>query len=110
MTQAFAEKLEHTGPAEKEQSRMSKVTDREVRESQGEREPHLSGREGDQSESMETKGWTPSEGRQVPRRKNKGKARKQSLPSRKKHEVMSGRESSPGRSAESRFHSKSGQI
>ena len=28
------------------------------RESQGEREPHLGGREGDQSESMERKRWT----------------------------------------------------
>ena len=83
MAQALVEKLEHTGPAEKErvasvpqresswqvcwnrpwqkekeQSRQSKVPDREG-ESQGRREPHLGEREGDQSGSMERKGWTP---------------------------------------------------
>ena len=44
---------------EKEQSRSSKSSDREMGESQGEREPQLGEREGDQSESMERKGWTP---------------------------------------------------
>ena len=37
---------------EKEQSRQSKAKDREGGESQGEREPHLGEKEGDQSESM----------------------------------------------------------
>ena len=79
----FSEKLEHTGPAEKErvvsvpqreqlartpeppyqkekeQSRLSKVPDHEGGESQGGREPHLGEKEGDQSESTELKGWTP---------------------------------------------------
>ena len=88
MAQASAQKLEHTGPAEKErvasvpqresswqerrsrpyqkekeQSRLSKAPDHEGGESQDGREPHLGEREGDQSESMEWKGWTP------PRRK-----------------------------------------
>ena len=83
MVQASAEKLEHTGPAKKErvasvsqresswqvqksrlcqknkeQSRQFRVPDREVGESQDEREPNLDEREGDQSESMESKGWT----------------------------------------------------
>ena len=44
---------------EKEQSRLSRVPDHEGGESQGGREPHLGEREGDQSESMEWKGWTP---------------------------------------------------
>ena len=44
---------------EKEQSRQSRAPDHERRESQGGREPHLGEREGDQSESMEYKGWTP---------------------------------------------------
>ena len=50
------------------------------------------------------------EERQVSRRK--GRASKESLPgtSRRKHERVSGRKSSPGRSAESWFHSKSGQT
>ena len=50
-----------------------------------------------------------SEGKQVPRRK--GRASKKSLPrrSRRKHKRMSGRKSSPGRSAEPWFHSMSGQ-
>ena len=82
MAQASAEKLEHTGPAEKE--RMASVPERaagkyagatlakskrnravspeyqiEEGESQGEREPHLGEKEGDQSRSMTRKGWTP---------------------------------------------------
>ena len=83
MAQDSAEKLEHTGPAEKkgvasvpqreqlasmpsrpyqkekEQSRRSRSPDHEVRESQGEREPYLGEIEGDQSGRMERKGWTP---------------------------------------------------
>ena len=45
------------------------------------------------------------EGRQIPRRK--GRASNKSLPrtSRRKHERVSGRKSSPGQSAESWFHS-----
>ena len=83
MAQASAEKLEQTGPAEKE--RVASVPQREQLastpkpplpkgkgtepsvqstrswgggESQGGREPHLGESEGDQSESMERKGWT----------------------------------------------------
>ena len=84
MAQASAEKLEHIGPAEKErvasvpqresswqerrsrpcqkekeQTRLSRVSDHEGGESQCGREPHLGEKEGDQSESMERKGWTP---------------------------------------------------
>ena len=43
---------------EKEQSRLSRVPDRKMVESQGEREPHLGERNGDQSGSMERKEWT----------------------------------------------------
>ena len=43
---------------EKEQSRQSRVPDHEGGESQDGREPHLGESEGDQSESMERKGWT----------------------------------------------------
>ena len=79
---ASAEKLEHTGPAEKEwsrchresnwqvchshlcqkekeQGRQSRVPDREGGEGQGEREPHLGEKEGDQNESTERREWTP---------------------------------------------------
>ena len=51
-----------------------------------------------------------SEERQVPGRR--GRAGKQSLPKkcRRKHELVSGRQSSPGRSGKSWFHSKSGQT
>ena len=69
MAQASAEKLERTGlfllastpepPCQKEQSRQSRAPDREGGESQSERELHLGGSEGDQSESMKRKGWTP---------------------------------------------------
>ena len=56
------------------------------------------------------KGRLHGERRQIPRRK--GRASKKSLPrtSRRKHERVSGRKSSPGRSSESWFHSKSGQT
>ena len=84
MAQASAEKLEHTGPAQKE--RVASVPQREQLartpepplrkrkgakpsvqstrslgggESQGGREPHLGEKEGNRSESMEWKGWTP---------------------------------------------------
>ena len=81
MAQASAEKLEHTGPAEKErvasvpqresswqvrrshpcqkekeQSRQFKAPDCDVAESQGEPKPHLGEREGDQSGSIKRKG------------------------------------------------------
>ena len=80
MVKALAEKLKHTGPAEKErvasapqreqlartpepplpkskeQSRQSSVPDHDGGESQGGREPHLGEKEEDQSESMERKG------------------------------------------------------
>ena len=83
MAQALAEKLEQTGSTEKErvasvQQReqlartpepplpKEKQTERSVEsarswggESQGGRESHLGESEGDQSESMKRKGWTP---------------------------------------------------
>ena len=93
---------------EKEQSRQSKAPDHEG-ESQGGREPHLGVREGNQSESMEWEGWTPP-WRKADSKEDRERKQK-SLPrtSRRKHERVSGRKSSPGRSAESWFHSKSGQ-
>ena len=55
------------------------------------------------------KGRLHRERGQIPRRT--GRASNKSLPrrGRRKHERVSGRKSSPGRSAESWFHSKSGQ-
>ena len=44
---------------EKEQSRLSRAPDHEGGESQGGQEAHLGEREGDQSESIEMKGWNP---------------------------------------------------
>ena len=44
---------------EKEQGRLSKATDHEGGEGQDGREPHVGEREGNQSESIEWKGWTP---------------------------------------------------
>ena len=82
MVQTSAEKLEHIGPAQKErlasvpqreqlaktepplpkgkgtEPSVQSTPDRKEGESQGEREPHLDER-GDQSGSMERKGWTP---------------------------------------------------
>ena len=51
---------EPPGQKEKEQSRLSRGSDRKMGESKGEREPHLGEREkGDKSGSMDRKGWTP---------------------------------------------------
>ena len=44
---------------EKEQSRLSRVSGHEGGESQDGQDPHLGESEGDQSESMERKGWNP---------------------------------------------------
>ena len=89
---------------EKEQSRLSRVPDHEGRE------PHLGESEGDQRRAWSGKGGLHRERRQISIRK--GRARKKSLPktSRRKHDRVSGRKSSPGRSAESWLHSKSGQT
>ena len=54
------------------------------------------------------KGGHHSEGRRVPRRK--GRASMISRRCRRKHERVSGRKSSPGRSADSWFHSEFGQT
>ena len=121
MAPASAEKLEHTGPTEskkvaaasqreqlqstpgpplpkgKRTKRLSKAPDNEEAESH------------DGREHEEVKGELLREGRKIPRRT--GRANKKSLlRSRRKHERVSGRKSSPGRSAESWFHSKSGQT
>ena len=136
MAQASAEKLEHTGLAEKERVACLDATDRAVDKNAGaalvkkkrnravcpgyqivreervvvsegrtlarEREIRLGVRGG--------KGGLHREERQIPRRK--GRASVKSLPRRcrRKHERVSGRKSSPARSAESWFHSKSGQT
>ena len=91
---------------EKEQGRLSKATDHEGGEGQDGREPHLGERErGIRARAWSGKGGLHRGGRQILRRK--GRASKKSLPrtSRRKHERVSGLKSSPGRSAESWFHS-----
>ena len=78
-------------------------------ESQGGQELYLGEREGIRARAWSGKGGLHSEGRQIPKRKRR--SCKKSLPrrSRRKHEQVSGCKSSPGRSAESWFHSKFGQ-
>ena len=51
-----------------------------------------------------------SEGRQIPRRKERESKKSLSRTSRRKRERVSGRKISPGRSTESWCHSKSGQT
>ena len=70
----------------------------------------LARKRGIRARASRGKGGLHGERRQIPRRK--GRASKKSLPrtSRRKHERVSGRKSSPGRSAVSWFHSKSGQT
>ena len=88
---------------EKEQSCLSRVPDHERGESQDDREPNL-------SESMERKGWTPQLRKADSKEERETSKKSLSRTSRRKHERVSGRKSSPGRSAESWFHSKSGQT
>ena len=135
MAQTSAEKLQHTGPAEKGKSGLS-ATERAVGKyagvspakrkrnravcpeyqiMRGERvkmgESRTTARaRGIRARAWRGKGGIHGEGKQIPRRKRR--ASKKSLPrtSRRKHERVSGRKSSPGRSAESWFHSKSGQT
>ena len=56
------------------------------------------------------KGGLHHEGRQIPSKKGRASNKSLSRTSRRKHERVSGRKSSSGRSAESWFHSKSGQT
>ena len=137
MVQASAEKLEHTGPAEKErvasvpereregswqiclsrlcqkekeQSRLSKAPDRKVGESKVSESHTLVRKRGIKAGAWRGEGELHSQGRQVPKRT--GRASKESLHRRsgRKHERVSGRTSSPEASAESWFHSMSGQT
>ena len=129
MAQASAEKLEHTGPAEKERvasvpqrafgkyagayfakRKRNRVVCPEYQIMSGERVKKdesrtLARARGIRARARNRKGGLHSEQGQIPRRK--GRASKKSLPrtSRRKHERVSGRKSSPGRSAESWFHS-----
>ena len=125
MAQASAEKLEQTGPAEKEsglsateqlartlepplpkgkeQSHLSRVPDHQGGESKvSEREIR--------ARAWRGKGGLHSEERQIQSRR--GRANEKSLPRRcrRKHEQVSGHKSSLGGSAEFWFHSKSGQT
>ena len=134
MVQASAEKLEQTGPAKKERvasvpqrEQLSRTPEpllpkrkrnravcpeyqimREERVKMGESRT-LARERKTRAGAWRGKGGLHGEGRQIPRKK--GSASKKSLlrRSRRKHERVSGRKSSPGRSAESWFHSKSGQ-
>ena len=130
MAQTSAEKLEHTGPAEKERvtseravgknagvafAKRNRAVCPEYQIMRGERvkvgeSGTLTREKGIRVRAWREKGRLHREGRQIPRRK--GRAGKKSLPerSRRKHERVSGRKSSPGRSVESWFHSRSGQT
>ena len=64
---------------------------------------------------IRARAWRDKDGlhgeeRQIPRRKVGASKKSLRKRSRRKHERVSGRKSSPGRSAESWFHSKSGQT
>ena len=131
MAQASAEKLEHIGPEVKE--RVASVPQREQlgraafakrkrnravcpdhQIMRGERvavsESRTLARErGIRARAWSGKGGLHSERGHIPRRR--GRANKMSLPrTSRRHERVSGRKSSPGRSEESWFHSKSGQT
>ena len=110
MAQVSAEKVEHTGPAEKKKvateravgkyTKKNRVLDRAGGESQGGREKEESEREHGQQrmDSTVKEGrFQEGEGKQARRR-------------RRKHKQVSWRKSSPGGYGESWFHSKSGQT
>ena len=133
MAQASAEKLEHTGPAEKE--KVASVPQRESKNAgaalakrkrnravypeyqimRGKRvklgESRTLARErGIRAGAWRGKGGLLGERGQISRRTGRASKKSLSRTTRRKHERVSGRKSSPGRSAESWFHSKSGQI
>ena len=130
MTQASAEKLEHTGPTEKE--RVASVPQRQqlARTSEppfpkgkepsvqstrswgggGGRESRWAREKGIRARAWSGKGGLHGECRQIPRRKWRPSKKSLSRRSSMKHERVSGCKSAPGRSAESWFHSKSGQT
>ena len=118
MAQASVEKLEHTGPAEKErvasvpqkesnwQVRRSRLCQKEKEQSRQSKAPDCKGggsQGRDRSGACRGIDGFYSEGRQIPRRG--GRASKESLPrrSRRKHKRVSGRKNSPGGSAQSGF-------
>ena len=104
---SWQERRSHSCQKEKEHSRLSRVSDHEGEKVKvGESRTLAREREGGiRARACSGKGELHGERRQIPRRK--GRASKKSLPrtSRMKHERVSGRKSSPGRSAESWFHS-----
>ena len=95
---------------EKEQSRLSRVPDHERERVKVGESRTLARERGIRARAWRGKGGLHSERGKISRRK--GRASKKSIPrtSRRKHERVSGRKSSPGRSAKSWFHSKSGQT
>ena len=116
MAQASAEKLEHTGPAKKNggaafaKGKRNRAVCPEYQIMRGERVKVGESRTLAREKKIRARAWSGKgelhrEQRQIPRRK--GRASNKSLPrtSRRKHERVSGRKSSPGRSAESWFHS-----
>ena len=134
MVQASAEKLKHTGLAEKKEwPRCHRKSSWRVRQSRffqnKKKQSHLPKHQivrreslkvsksrtfarerGIRAEAWRGKGKLYSAERQVPKRR--GRACKKSLPmgSRRKYERVSGRKSSSGQSAESWFHSMSSQT
>ena len=138
MVQASAEILEHTGPAEK--GRVASVPQREQLASMpkpplpkgkgielsvqsirlwgrrvkvGKSRALATERERERvirARAWRGKGGLHSEERQVPRKRGRTSKRSLLRRSRRKHEWVSGCKSSPGCSAESWFHSKSGQT
>ena len=91
---------------EKEQSRLSRESDHEWAESQGERESHLGERKrGIRARAWKGKSGLQSERKQIPRRKGRASNKSFLRTSRRKHERVSGCKSSTGRSAVSWFHS-----
>ena len=126
MAQPSAEKLEHTGPAKKEREHsvpqrrpeppfakkkrnravcLDRAPDRDGKRVNVSKSRTLARKREIRARAWRGKGGLHGEGRRVSRKR--GRSSKKSLPreSRRKHERVNGRKSSPAQSAESWFHS-----
>ena len=95
---------------EKEQSRLSRVPDHEGERVKVGESRTLARERRIRARAWRGKGGLHGDGRQIPRSKERASKKSLTRTSRRKHERVSRRKSSPGRSAESWFHSKSGQT
>ena len=94
----------------KELSRLSRVPDHEGERAKVGESRTLTRKKGIRARTWSGKSRLHRERGQIPRRKERASCKSLLITSKRKHERVSGRKSSPGQSEESWFHSKSGQT